>query len=126
MKTKIAALSIVLIFATAITAQSFETDSVSKSEVSKLAFITGQWKGTGWMMGMDKNKMAFEQTENIAFKLDNTVLLIEGQGKSNGKIIHNAMAIVTFNKETNCYNFESYLQNGRKGQYIRGCGSNPN
>lgn len=98
-------------------AQSLETDSISKSEISKLNFITGNWKGQGWMMGADGKKSEFEQTEKIQFKLDSTVILIEGLGKSNGRIVHNAMAIVSYNKEGNNYAFQSYLQNGRKGEY---------
>lgn len=97
--------------------QSFETDSISKSEVSKLHFITGKWKGKGWMMGADRKKAEFEQTEDIEFKLDSTAILILGVGRHDGMIIHNAMAIVSYNKEENNYTFQSYLQNGRKGEF---------
>ena len=97
--------------------QSFETDSISKYEVSKLDFITGKWKGNGWMMGADRKKAEFEQTEDIGFKLDSTVILIYGLGRNNGIIIHNAMAIISYNKKEKNYTFQSYLQNGRKGEF---------
>ena len=97
--------------------QSYETDSISKSEITKLRFITGKWKGQGWMMGPDRKKADFDQTENIQFKLDSTAILIEGLGRNNGKIIHNAMAIVSYNKADKNYTFQSYLQNGRKGEF---------
>jgi len=96
--------------------QSFETDSISQSEVSKLQFIIGKWEGKGWMMGPN-GKSEFDQTENIQFKLDSTAILIEGLGKTNGMVIHNAMAVVTFNKTDGDYTFQSYLQNGRKGEF---------
>ena len=32
-------------------------------------------------------------------------------------IIHNAMAIVSYNKKGANYTFQSYLQNGRKGEF---------
>ena len=100
-----------------LSAQSFETDSVSQSEILKLQFIIGKWKGNGWMIGADGKKSEFEQTENIQFKLDSTLILIEGFGQSNGKIIHNAMAIISYNQEYKNYTFQSYLQNGRKGEF---------
>lgn len=117
MKTKILILLISMMFAKYSYGQSFETDSISKSEVSKLHFITGKWKGKGWMMGPNGKKAEFDQMENIQFKLDSTAILIEGLGKNNGIVIHNAMAVVTYNKTDKNYTFQSYLQNGRKGEF---------
>ncbi|WP_347924739.1 hypothetical protein [Pontimicrobium sp. SW4] len=97
--------------------QSFTTDSISKSEISKLEFLVGNWKGKGWIMGRDRTKSEFDQTEKIQFKLDSTAILIEGLGKSNGMITHNAMAIISYNKKDENYIFQSYLQNGQKGEF---------
>ena len=98
-------------------AQYEETDSISKSEMTKLSFMAGNWQGSGWMMGMDRTKSLFDQTEKIQFKLDSTLMLIEGKGMANGKTIHDALATVTYNKEKNCYDFRSYLNTGRKGVF---------
>ena len=97
--------------------QSFATDTISKSEISKLDFLIGNWEGNGWIMGRDRTKSEFVQSEKIQFKLDSTVILIEGLGKSNGIITHNAMAIISFNKEDSNYIFQSYVQNGQKGEF---------
>lgn len=97
--------------------QSFATDTISKSEISKLDFLIGNWKGNGWIMGRDRTKSEFVQSEKIQFKLDSTIILIEGLGKSNGIITHNAMAIISFNKEDTNYIFQSYVQNGQKGEF---------
>jgi len=99
---------------TGVTAQ---TDTLAQSKISELSFIAGNWKGSGWMMGRDGEKHTFQQTEKVQFKLDNTVLFIEGVGKSDGMIIHNAMAIVSYTKADDNYTFQSYLQNGRKGEF---------
>jgi hypothetical protein len=96
--------------------QSFETDSISKSKISDLGFMVGNWKGTGWMMGQG-GKSEFKQTEKIQFKLDSTLILIEGMGKANGIIVHNALAILTYNKKDKNYSFRSYLQNGQNGEF---------
>lgn len=98
-------------------AQLVKTDSVAQLEISKLEFLVGEWQGSGWMMGQDRQRHEFDQTENIQFKLDNTLLLIEGLGTSQGQTIHNALAIVSFNTAENNYLFTSYLANGRKGEF---------
>jgi hypothetical protein len=97
--------------------QGAETDKEAKEAISKLAFIVGDWSGTGWMMGRDGQKHTFMQTESIKFKVDSTVILIEGLGKDNGKIIHSALAIVTYNKVDKKYSFRSYLSTGRGGDF---------
>ncbi len=98
-------------------AQTRETDKTAQAEVKKLAFLVGEWKGTGWMMGQDQVKWSFDQTEKIFFKLDSTAILIEGLGKSNGKIIHDALAIITSKGESDQYDFQSFLPSGQKGTF---------
>ena len=83
------ALFLIIICSNFSLAQNLETDSLSKAKVSELAFLSGNWRGSGWMYGQDRQRYEFEQTENIEFKLDSTILLIEGLGTSKGKIIHN-------------------------------------
>lgn len=98
-------------------AQNYETDSIVQEEVLKLNFLIGEWKGTGWIIGQDMIKRAFDQTENVQFKLDSTALLIEGKGVSNGKIVQEALAIITYQGESNQYDFQSFLPSGQKGTY---------
>lgn len=106
-----------LITASIANAQDLKIDKEAQKAISQLEFIVGDWDGTGWMMGRDGQKHPFNQTEKIEFKLDSTAILIEGLGKSNKKIIHNAMAIVTYNKNEMNYNFRSYLSTGRSGDF---------
>jgi hypothetical protein len=107
-----------LLMATTVSiAQDLQTNENNKREVSKLGFMVGDWKGSGWMMMQDGQKHSFIQTENIRFKLDSTALLIEGLGYDNGKIIHNALAVVTFQQNDNRFSFQSYLSNGRQGKF---------
>jgi hypothetical protein len=97
--------------------QSVESDSLSKAKISELEFMVGNWKGKGWMMGPDGQKSEFDQTEKIQFKLDSTMVLIEGLGKSQGEVVHNALALVTYDKAEEKLVFRSYLQNGRSGEF---------
>lgn len=91
-------------------------DSLSKAKVKELEFIVGNWSGNGWMMRQGE-KAEFDQTEKVEFKLDSTAILIQGMGKSNGEVIHNALAIITYNKTEDNYSFRSYLPNGMNSEF---------
>ncbi len=106
-----------IIFPGIIAAQDFETDLESKSEILKLGFLVGTWEGTGWSMGLDGKKNHFDQTEIISFKIDSTAILIEGHGWAGGQTIHDALAVISFNKENKNYKFTSWLASGRGGQF---------
>ncbi|WJJ96616.1 hypothetical protein [Algibacter luteus] len=96
--------------------QSSKTDSISKSKISELQFMVGKWEGSGWMMGR-QGKSNFVQTEDISFKLDSTAIHIEGKGMANGKTIHDALAILTYNKNDDNYLFRSYLPSGQNAEF---------
>lgn len=96
--------------------QNSETDLFLQSKMKELNFMVGQWKGTGWMLGKS-GKSEFMQTENIQFKLDSTAILIEGKGMSNGKVIHHALAILTYDKSKEQYSFRSYLPSGMNAEF---------
>jgi hypothetical protein len=96
--------------------QNSETDSISQAKIKELKFMVGNWKGNGWMMGRN-GKSEFDQTEKIKFKLDSTAILIEGEGKSNGRVIHSALAILTYNKGEDNYSFRSYLPSGQSAEF---------
>ena len=98
-------------------AQNFETDKANQEHVRQLGFLVGNWKGKGWMMMQDGKKHFFDQTEKVQFKLDETALLIEGNGTAEGRNIHNAMAIVNWNKAANVYSFRSWLASGLGGEF---------
>jgi len=109
-------ITITLLIATLGFSQTSETDSISKAKIKKLDFMIGNWKGAGWMMGRN-GKSEFEQTERIEFKLDSTAVLIEGKGISKGKIVHNALAILTYDKTNDNYIFRSYLPSGMNAEF---------
>lgn len=117
MKTAIFLLLASLLSFSTTRSQSFKTDTVSQENIQKLDFLLGKWEGSGWRMSPDGTKHTFDQSENVQFKLDSTAVLIEGKGIANEEIIHNAIAIITYDKESGNYAFQSFLQNGMKGSF---------
>jgi hypothetical protein len=96
-------------------AQHNETDAQAQSEIKKLQFITGTWKGNGWMMMNDGEKHEFQQTELVQFKLDSTAILIEGLGKSEGQVIHDAWLLCHSINKTKITNFNPYYHQEEVG-----------
>jgi hypothetical protein len=104
------------IISLSLSAQNPETDKGIQEKMNLLSFLKGNWKGKGWIMRSD-GKHTFDQTEKVQFKLDHTVMLIEGNGMAEGKNIHNALAVISWNKESNNYNFQSWLATGQSGKF---------
>src|SRR5688572_27445141 len=79
----------------------------------------GHWRGEGSMQqgpGEPKRSMV---DEHIEFKLEGTIVLVEGTGKTTDPatkaetIVHHALGILSYDAGTSQYKFKSYLNNGR-------------
>ena len=91
-----------------------QAQDISKIQaaIDKLSVLEGQWKGTGWVQ-MQGIRTDFVQTEKVERRLNGTTLLIEGKGYENDSLAFNAMAMASFNPETDKYRFNSYLADGK-------------
>ncbi|WKK75820.2 hypothetical protein QYS49_31105 [Marivirga salinae] len=98
-----------------LTAQKTHDNSIQKSEMAKISFLEGDWKGSGWIMRQDRKKHYFEQSENVILTLNGTAILIEGIGKQERDTVHHALAIINYDTEKQEYNFRSYLKDGKSG-----------
>lgn len=96
------------------------TEGVAKEKMKPFAYWAGHWQGEGSIqMGPGPQKKS-KVDEHLEFKLDGTVMLIEGIGKSvegnENKVVHHALAVLSFDQATNQYKFNSYLIDGRSTQ----------
>ncbi|MGW8315457.1 MAG: hypothetical protein ACWGNV_07645, partial [Bacteroidales bacterium] len=98
-------------------AQQIQADRNAKRAILKLGFIVGEWKGSGWIMGSDGQRHNFIQSEDVQFKLDSTVILIEGLGRIGDVVAHNALGVISYNGEDQNYTFRSYLSTGQGGTF---------
>ncbi len=95
-----------------------------KMAMEKLSFLEGQWSGSGWQIGQDRKKHSFTQTEDISFEANGEVLLVKGLGKTpdetgKDKVIHSAIALISYNTREGHYDFRSYAA-GRGGGNFTG------
>jgi len=88
-----------------------------KSEMKKLDKMAGQWKGSGWAQ-YAQSKETFTGGELVQKKVDGLALLVEGKfTNSAGKVIHETMAVMSYDEKRSGYRFNTYLANGMTGEY---------
>lgn len=99
-----------------------------KQEMQKLAYFAGKWKGEATARQRDGSTTKVIQEENIEFRLDNTLLLIEGTGRNPenlNEITFHALAVVSFDETTKEFKFRSHLRDGNKTDaYFKVLGDN--
>src|SRR5215467_15812173 len=115
MKTALLLLFSTSLLWTAATAQNpFQPKQETIDAIQKISFLTGNWKGTGWIQ-MGPQKSTFNQTENISAKVNGTIIQIEGQGKDQQKrdiVIHQAFAIISYDFENSKYLMKAFRGDG--------------
>lgn len=88
--------------------------AVCKQELSKLSSFVGIWKGEATYKRGPGSEVTINQEEMIEYKLDGTVLSIEGVGTDPaGNIAFNALGLVNYDANTKNFKFKTYLKDGR-------------
>lgn len=97
--------------------------SANRAAIERLAFMVGRWRGDAWMLrGSERVQTAM--TETVEAKLGGTVLQVEGQGIVSGpvgtepRVVHHALAVISFDAQTAAYGLRSYLANGHSGDFL--------
>jgi len=89
--------------------------AAQREAMKKLDFLAGKWSGDALVSRGPGEPMKVAQSENIQFKLDGLVLLIEGAARNpDGKIVFQALATVSYDDSTSVYRFRSY----NDGRYL--------
>ena len=105
-------IALVCWFAIACTAiaQTQRSDVKAQGEAMKrLAFLVGTWTGDATTVRSNQ-KIKVKQTEEVSYKLDGLVLLIEGTGRNpeSGEIMFRALATVSYDDSAGVYRFRAY------------------
>jgi hypothetical protein len=87
---------------------------IQRDAMRKLSFLAGSWSGPVTVV-RGPQPLHLTQTEQVEYKLDGLVLLIEGKSTdSDGKSSFAALATVSYDEATHAYHIRAY--NG--GHYI--------
>ncbi len=115
MKTTTIALCLIVIIGSSAQAQH---SMANRDKMKAFDGWAGRWEGEGWMqMGPGEPKKS-NVIEIITPKLDGLVYLVEGRGTlpegepGAGKVVHDALGILSYDQSTDQYKFRSYVQSG--------------
>lgn len=88
------------------------------TEMSRLSFLVGQWRGEGWILMGRNERRTFRQSETVQSKVDGTVLVIDGLGKGvktgdlAESVIHNAFAVISYDKDAKKFRWQAFRGDG--------------
>ncbi len=93
-----------------------QAPTTQMEEMKKLNFLVGEWRGDAWAMIGPNQRETAKQTETVQSKLNGLTLLVEGIGKTtDGKerIVHHAMAVISYDTVKKAHRVSAYLANGQ-------------
>ena len=102
-----------------IAALAFAIDASAADEMRKLDFLVGEWQGEGWIRMGPGEPEHMIQTETVRSKAGGKALLIEGLGREKladgtaGKVVHDALAVVSWDDAAKAYRFQTWLADDR-------------
>lgn len=116
---KICAAALLLATATPLAAQrppTPEMAAAARTAMNEVAFLVGDWVGSGWMMDAGGERHEFLQRERIRALQDGQVILIEGRGMEAAdttNVVHDAVAFIGYDAVAKQYVMRSFLPGGR-------------
>ena len=99
------------VFSASVAAQQPSASNVEaqREAMHKLSFLIGHWSGPVTVVRGPSGALHLTQTEDVEYKLDGLVLLIEGKSTSaEGKVAFNALATIAYDDAAHAYHFRAY------------------
>ncbi|MFZ3215306.1 MAG: hypothetical protein WA192_04525 [Candidatus Acidiferrales bacterium] len=86
-----------------------------REAMHKLSFLAGHWSGPVAIFSGPGEPLHLTQTENVEYKLDGLVLLVEGESTStDSRVQVSALATIAYDDATHTYRFRAY----HDGRYL--------
>lgn len=86
-----------------------------RQAMENLSFLAGHWSGPVTITAGPSESLHLTQTEDVQYKLDGLVLLIEGKSTgADGKAEFSALATIAYDDSTHSYHFRAY----NNGHYV--------
>lgn len=111
------ATALMISFGPRLSAQQPASNSVDtqREAMQKLSFLAGHWSGPITIFRGPGEPLHLSQTEDVQYKLDGLVMLVEGKSTGNdGKVQFSALATITYDDATHTYRFRAY----HDGRYL--------
>lgn len=90
--------------------------AAQREAMKKLGFLVGTWSGDAVVMRGPGETVKVRQTEEVKYKLNSLLLLIEGTGRNpdTGDVVFNALATISYDDASSVYRFRAY----NDGRYL--------
>ncbi|HKC12213.1 MAG TPA: hypothetical protein VKI41_09285 [Vicinamibacteria bacterium] len=86
-----------------------------REAMRKMSFLAGHWSGPVSIFRGPGEALHLTQTEDVEYKLDGLVLLVEGKSTSaDGKVVFSALATIAYDDASHTYRFRAY----HEGHYL--------
>lgn len=111
LSTTLLAAAFMISFSLSLAAQQPVSNSVEaqREAMRKLSFLAGHWSGPVTVVREPGEALHLTQTEDVEYKLDGLVLLIEGKSTgADGKVLFNALATIAYDDASHTYRFRAY------------------
>jgi hypothetical protein len=108
--TPLLAASFMLSFSLSLGAQQPVSNTVDaqREAMRKLSFLAGHWSGPVTIVRGPGEALHLAQTEDVEYKLDGLLLLIEGKSTSaDGKVLFSALATIAYDDASRTYRFHA-------------------
>ena len=95
--------------------------AVPKAAIARLDFMVGLWRGDAWQL-RGSERVETKMLESVERKLNGAVLLVEGRGSvpvagGEDRVVHHALAVISFDARTSKYTMRSYIASGQSGDF---------
>jgi len=111
------AVACMISFSLSLAAQQPASNSVEaqREAMRKLSFLAGHWLGPVTIVRGPGEPLHLTQTEDVEYKLDGLVLLVEGKSASaDGKVVFSALATIAYDDASHTYRLRAY----HDGHYV--------
>lgn len=91
-------------------------------EMEAVAWLEGEWTGSGWMEYSPGRRSEFEGTERVESRMGGRVLVVEGQftawmGPEAGDVpVHQALGVISYDARNDRFLFRTYTARGGNGE----------
>ena len=109
LSTTLLAAALIISFPLSLAAQMPNSVDSQREAMRKLGFLAGHWSGPVTIVRGPGEPLHLTQTEDVQYKLDGLVLLVEGKSTStDGKVQFSALATVAYDDGSHTYRFRAY------------------
>lgn len=101
----------IISFGHMLAAQQSASNSVDtqREAMHKLSFLVGRWSGPVTIARGQGAPLHLTQTENVEYKLDGLILLIEGNSTdAKDEVVFGALATIAYDDDSHTYRFRAY------------------